>query len=638
MKSGVKPNKEKEKEKSKKKKEVESSDADESEEEGNGGGSGPPSGDFANTFEMSLQDVALVRRVGKGNFGEVWEGNYIGTKVAVKKLFFTQEELMQIYIRREVATLRGVCHPHIVQLMGIVKAEGNVYIVTEFVGGGTLRDKLRDRKIQLSWRRRLGFARDIALAMAYLHHKEIIHRDLKSANLLIGEGWKIKVCDFGLARKSPSSEEEAKLMSFVGTDEWMAPEVALEEKYGKPADVFSYGMVLWELITRKKPPERKPREKFAFNADEYEGEMPNDTPPKLWKLLCDCADFEPAKRPGFKQILERLAEIELDFDEDSGNEDENDLDAENHNGETSPAMERKGKMVRNARSMDKMRDLKSMMSNASSGADNENNQEDNNNNINNNNNNNITNSSNTNGTKKTQSKNSKKGESLNHNHNNSPKVSGGGGVDASGGGEGGGGDQPLRRQKKKGSKTLKSESEIEETETKSFIKAGREVTEITKTMKWPFMRPQTCNFHCSIAKQRRWFPESQIDITVKIQNHSNKLVMPVKVYLQTTRTTRGKTKVLKTNFKTYAEDYGLPLEGWKALETTIDYELPEEPEYSTSPSSGIDEVISHELVLEFPMRRGKDTPKIFSSIGLSTAQAILPIVIQPRKFVNYKDE
>jgi len=290
-------------------------------------------------WKVSFSDLELIDKIGKGNFGEVWKGKYLGLDVAIKKLFFVDDDFMQKYIEREMDTLRGLNHPNIVQLMGLCTETGDIYIVTEFVGGGNLRQILKSKQ-ELTWERRLGFALDIALAMTYLHHKDIMHRDLKSANLLVSTDWKLKVCDFGLARNSPSEGE--KFITTVGTNEWMAPEVALQDPYDKSADVFSYGMVLYEILTRKKPPPRKLRDGYAFDLS-LKANIPEDTPAPLWNLLVDCAAQNAAKRPTFPEIVKRLKDIKLDGggeksdsgDSDSSSEDNEEDSSEDHEESTS---------------------------------------------------------------------------------------------------------------------------------------------------------------------------------------------------------------------------------------------------------------------------------------------------------------
>lgn len=148
--------------------------------------------------------------------------------------------------------------------MGLCKHSSGLYIVTEFVPGGDLRHLLKDEIKDVSWKLRIKMALDTATAMTYLHSKNVVHRDLKSHNLLVDENNRIKICDFGFSRKVGDAEEP---MTLCGTDEWMAPEVMLGEKYDAKADVFSFGMVLTELITRQKPAKRNPGNKFAVDAD-----------------------------------------------------------------------------------------------------------------------------------------------------------------------------------------------------------------------------------------------------------------------------------------------------------------------------------------------------------------------------------
>ncbi|KAL6076117.1 Nucleolar protein NOP5, putative, expressed [Balamuthia mandrillaris] len=261
-------------------------------------------------WKVNYNDLTFDQRIGKGNFGEVYRGTYLGTDVAIKKLFFVDDDFMQKYIEREMDTLTGLSHPNIVQLMGLCIETDDMYIITEFISGGDLRSKLKDTSVEMDWNLRVSIARDVALALNYLHSKNIMHRDLKSHNLLVSENWKVKVCDFGLARSAPDDETEKNNMTIVGTNEWMAPEVAMQENYDKSADVFSFGMVLYELITRDKPPARKLKDCYGFNADEHKKNIPADTPPALWDLLVKCAALNGEDRPTIKEVVDELKKIQ----------------------------------------------------------------------------------------------------------------------------------------------------------------------------------------------------------------------------------------------------------------------------------------------------------------------------------------
>jgi len=257
-------------------------------------------------FNIDYNDLEGMEPIGGGNFGQVYKGAYFGTDVAIKQLLDIGDKDMHKYIEREMQTLRDMRHPNVVQFMGLCKHTSGIYIVTEFVSGGDLRHILKDESKELLWGRRTNIAADVAQAMTFLHSKGFIHRDLKSNNLLVGENFRVKVCDFGFARNVNRGE----LMTLCGTDEWMAPEVMCGDKYDEKADVFSYGMILYELITRKKPPQRLPAKGFAFDTDEFKKVVPAGCPEELVSLTIDCAEWEPTQRPAFKVVLDRLKELQ----------------------------------------------------------------------------------------------------------------------------------------------------------------------------------------------------------------------------------------------------------------------------------------------------------------------------------------
>jgi len=197
-----------------------------------------------------------------------------------------------------------------VQFMGLSRNGTEVFIITEYISGGDLRKLLKDETRELSWLLRARLATDCAYAMTFLHSKGLIHRDLKSNNLLVTENWKVKVCDFGFSRRVNKGE----LMTLCGTDEWMAPEVMCGDRYDEKADVFSFGMVMTELVTRKKPPLRKPATGFRFEVGPFQASAPPDCPKQFIELAIHCSEQTPENRPHFKDVLPRLkamvAEVE----------------------------------------------------------------------------------------------------------------------------------------------------------------------------------------------------------------------------------------------------------------------------------------------------------------------------------------
>jgi serine/threonine protein kinase len=192
-------------------------------------------------------------------------------------------------------------------------------IITELLPRGDLEALLQDKTILLSLVQRMKMAKDAALGMAWLHGSKptFIHRDLKTANLLIDANFTVKVCDFGLSQIKPRGEnlrdgaEGAK-----GTPLWMAPEVMLGQPFNEKADIYSFGIVLWEILTRSEPfQEFDSFEEFrtAVCYHHRRPVIPDDAPPKLKRLIERCWHPTPTQRPSFPEIVDCLDEAILEI-------------------------------------------------------------------------------------------------------------------------------------------------------------------------------------------------------------------------------------------------------------------------------------------------------------------------------------
>jgi len=242
--------------------------------------------------------------ISEGSAGTVFLGYYFGTPVAIKKLFALADNQKHL-VAREFAMLTGVNHPNIVQFLGICDHSSGIYLITEYIEHGDLFDLLVFSGSSIDWKTKAKISLQIAQACYYLHGKSIIHRDLKSQNVLIAEGNKVKLCDLGLA----TVIENNKRMTVCGTNEWMAPEIALEDKYDERVDVFSFGIVMVELINQRPPPRRKIEERLAFDVGGFLSGIPTDTPKELAQLVVDCCKFNSKERPSFKDIVPRLRSL-----------------------------------------------------------------------------------------------------------------------------------------------------------------------------------------------------------------------------------------------------------------------------------------------------------------------------------------
>jgi len=280
-----------------------------------------PSGDW----ELDYEDLEFGTELARGNFGAVSVANYLGTQVAVKRLFDLDEE-MKIYLQRELNVLKQIRHPNIVQFMGLSKTDEGLYLITEFVPRGDLCRLLYQKSVKElnSWKLRLQISVQSAQGLAYVHAKKLIHRDIKAANYLVGDNWHIKLCDFGFSRsiqqKGSYQSTPGNQMTLCGTDEWMAPETMMGLDYNQTADVFSFAIYLTEMICRAEPEQRSPSQGFRFDIARFKKQLTKIAPARgcptsLIAVVLDGTTYEPARRPTIKNILKRLQETAKDYKE-----------------------------------------------------------------------------------------------------------------------------------------------------------------------------------------------------------------------------------------------------------------------------------------------------------------------------------
>ncbi|EGR32266.1 protein kinase family protein, putative [Ichthyophthirius multifiliis] len=169
----------------------------------------------------------------------------------------------------------------------------------------------------------INIIEDIALGMRYLHGIKVLHCDLKSSNVLIDENRNVKLCDFGLSRiKSKLNQKKNKIQEagLIGTPQWMAPEVMRREQYQEHSDVYSFGMILWEMLTRNIPYKGMSHQQIygTVGYDElYEVPIPKIGIPRYLKLMKKCLNRLPESRPSFKDIVEEIQETKQQEFKDS---------------------------------------------------------------------------------------------------------------------------------------------------------------------------------------------------------------------------------------------------------------------------------------------------------------------------------
>jgi len=206
--------------------------------------------------------------------------------------------------------------------MGASIERNNYYMITEYFPKGTLFDYIHRKKGKFCEGEQIHIAYEIAVALKYLHSRNIVHCDLKSSNILIDNDLKIKVGDFGLSRVI-NRKNRTECCGRIGTPHWMAPEILKGGNYEESADIFSYGMILWELLTMEIPYFGiDPRKLVNIVAEEMKiVEVPTQGNKEIIRITNECLNYDPAKRPPLKNIVEWLENIRKDVFKDPSMED-----------------------------------------------------------------------------------------------------------------------------------------------------------------------------------------------------------------------------------------------------------------------------------------------------------------------------
>jgi len=254
--------------------------------------------------EIKKSDIETGDLIGKGKAGQVYMGKYKDLPVAIK-MFNNAEKIDDKEFRKEISIMSLIREPTLIlPCFGGSTKKGNKFIVTELMEG-SIYEVLHDKDVEINDHLRFIMAMSIARCVDFLHSCNLIHRDLKSLNLLVNQYFEIKICDFGLSRVV---DKHAPMTGNVGTVCWIAPEIFSNKKlYSEKADVYSYGMILWELITREMPFDDT--ETFTIPVLVTKGKRPKipKATPKDWtKLVKKCWEQKPEKRPTFPQILHIL--------------------------------------------------------------------------------------------------------------------------------------------------------------------------------------------------------------------------------------------------------------------------------------------------------------------------------------------
>ncbi|KRY48227.1 Mitogen-activated protein kinase kinase kinase 9 [Trichinella britovi] len=273
--------------------------------------------------EIQFTDLVLEEVIGAGGFGKVFKGIYAGQVVAVKAARIdAEDDIDQILetVRQEAQLFHLLKHPNVAALRGVCLSLPNLCLVLEYCAGGPLNRALSSWKV--SPEVLIDWAIQVARGMHYLHAEapvSLVHRDLKSSNVLIKEpivernlkNLTLKIIDLGLAREACRTTR----MSMCGTYAWMAPEVIKSSTFSKASDVWSYGVLLWELLTGEVPYKGIDALAVAYGVavNKLTLPIPSSCPEELSRMMEDCWNVEPRRRPTFMQLIVRLERLRENF-------------------------------------------------------------------------------------------------------------------------------------------------------------------------------------------------------------------------------------------------------------------------------------------------------------------------------------
>ncbi|XP_029970160.1 mitogen-activated protein kinase kinase kinase 20-like [Salarias fasciatus] len=251
--------------------------------------------------QIKHEDLLYYENCGGGSFGSVYRALWISQdkEVAVKKL---------LKIDKEAEILSVLSHKNIIQFYGAVLESPNYGIVTEYASGGSLYEYLSsEQSEEMDMEQIMTWAIQIAKGMHYLHAEapvKVIHRDLKSRNVVMTADKVLKICDFGASKFLSHTTH----MTVVGTFPWMAPEVIQSLPVSETCDTYSYGVVLWEMLTREVPFKGFEGLQVAWLVVEKQERLtiPTSCPASFAELMRKCWQADPKERPQFKQVLVTL--------------------------------------------------------------------------------------------------------------------------------------------------------------------------------------------------------------------------------------------------------------------------------------------------------------------------------------------
>eukprot|EP01118_Nematostelium_gracile_P006481 TRINITY_DN2083_c0_g3_i1.p1 TRINITY_DN2083_c0_g3~~TRINITY_DN2083_c0_g3_i1.p1 ORF type:complete len:463 (+),score=107.51 TRINITY_DN2083_c0_g3_i1:68-1390(+) len=276
---------------------------------------------------LTMDSIKLEQKIGQGTYGKVYSGLCFGTPVAIKVLKELPDQDQLNEIKHEINILSDLANtvPQIVRLYGFVEQPKKMCIVMELCSNGSLYHVMNAISLDFGWDRTLRTAIEFTKGMKFLHScsPPIVHRDFKSLNILVTGDWQIKICDFGLSRRT-SEDQQNTLRRLRSTAAFSPPELLNKQAFTPESDVYGMGITLWEMIHRcitgkyQRPYAEEKAIQFDYQIIVQAGNgkrptIPSTTPDAIKDLLERCWNQEPEERPNCTQLLKELETLFEDY-------------------------------------------------------------------------------------------------------------------------------------------------------------------------------------------------------------------------------------------------------------------------------------------------------------------------------------
>lgn len=287
-------------------------------------------------WEIDLSKLELKHVIAHGTYGTVYRGTYDNQDVAVKLLDWGEDGIattgdtatLRASFQQEVAVWQKLDHPNVTKFVGASMGTSNLKVplnnsssnvqpsraccvVVEYIPGGTLKQFLiRNRRRKLAFKVVIELALGLARGMSYLHSKKIVHRDVKTENMLLDTQRTVKIADFGVARVEAQNPKD--MTGATGTIGYMAPEVLDGKPYDHKCDVYSFGICLWEIYCCAMPYADLSFTEVSSSivAQNLRPQIPRCCPSSLANIMKRCWDGHPEKRPEMDEVVKMLEAID----------------------------------------------------------------------------------------------------------------------------------------------------------------------------------------------------------------------------------------------------------------------------------------------------------------------------------------